>query len=95
MNTRFEIRLAAVWLVLSLITLGYLLVDHGADGWPLEASALLSGTVILVALVKVRLILLEFMEVRYAPVLLRRLVDLWVILTAAVLLGLYLAGNAA
>jgi hypothetical protein len=43
------------------------------------------------ALIKVRIIFREFMEVRHAPVLLCRLTDLWVVLTGATLLGCYLA----
>jgi hypothetical protein len=49
---------------------------------------------VLIALVKVRLILREFMEVRHAPVLLGRLTDLWLALTAVAVLGGYFAGLA-
>jgi len=47
------------------------------------------------ALVKVRLIFREFMQVRNAPALLGRLTDLWVLLIGAALLGSYLIGLAA
>ena len=46
----------------------------------------------MIALVKVRIIFREFMEVRHAPVLLGRLTDLWVVLTAVSLLGSYFIG---
>ena len=36
----------------------------------------------------------EFMEVRLAPTFLRRLTDFWVVLRAAALLGVYVAGKA-
>jgi hypothetical protein len=46
------------------------------------------------ALVKVRIIFREFMEVRHAPVLLCRLTDGWVVLMAVCLLGSYFVGMA-
>jgi hypothetical protein len=36
----------------------------------------------------------EFMEVRTAPSVLRRLTDIWILLMAAAMLGVYFAGNA-
>jgi hypothetical protein len=47
-----------------------------------------------IALVKVRVIMREFMEVRHAPALLCRLTDLWVVLTGVSLLGAYFVGMA-
>ena len=49
---------------------------------------------ICLALVKVRIIMREFMEVRAAPRFLRRLTDFWVLLMAVALLGAYFAGKA-
>lgn len=48
--------------------------------------------VILGSLVKVHLVLMEFMEVRHARARLRRLSDLLLLLTAGTLLGTYLVG---
>lgn len=88
-------RLVVVWLVLSAITLVQLGVGS-IDGRPAPAhNPAIAASAILVALIKVRIIVREFMEVRHAPVLLGRLTDLWVVLTAAILLGGYLAGMAA
>jgi hypothetical protein len=53
-----------------------------------------SVSAIVIALVKVRIIFREFMEVRHAPVLLRRLTDAWVVLIAVCLLGSYFVGSA-
>jgi hypothetical protein len=80
-----------VWVVLSLLTLAYLLIDHSVDG-SLKSSAVVTSSVIVIALVKVRIIFREFMEVRNAPVVLCRLTDAWVVLIAAVLLGCYFVG---
>ena len=45
------------------------------------------------ALIKVRIIMREFMEVRGAPLVLRRLTDFWVLLMAVALLGVYSLGK--
>lgn len=78
-----------MWLVLASLTLGYLGIDH-ADA--LRPSALVTSSVIVIALIKVRIILREFMEVRNAPALLCRLTDAWVGIMAAALLGCYFVG---
>jgi hypothetical protein len=87
----FGKRSTVVWLVLSVMTLAQLGIGT-VDG----RAALAPSTAIAIgiALVKVRMILREFMEVRHAPVLLGRLTDLWVVLTGVVLLGGHLAGLA-
>lgn len=88
---KFNKRLLFVWVILALLTLAYLWIDHSADGL-LNSSALVTSSVIVIALVKVRIIFREFMEVRDAPVLLCRLTDAWVVLIAVVLLGSYFVG---
>jgi len=92
-NAGFEKRLLVVWLVLSSITLVYLWVDSVGREGALRPSAVVTVGAIVMALIKVRIILREFMEVRHAPVLLRRLTDLWVLLTAVCLLGSYFVGR--
>ena len=57
-------------------------------------NAAVTASAIVIALVKVRVILREFMEVRHAPVLLGRLTDLWVVFTGVSLLGCYFVGMA-
>jgi hypothetical protein len=52
-----------------------------------------TSSVIVIALVKVRIIFREFMEVRQAPALLCRLTDAWVVLMAVALLGCYFIGR--
>jgi Prokaryotic Cytochrome C oxidase subunit IV len=88
---KFNKRLLVVWLVLASLTLAYLWIDHSVDGSP-RSSAIVTSGVILIALVKVRIIFREFMEVRQAPVLLCRLTDAWVILIAVSLLSCYFIG---
>jgi hypothetical protein len=90
---RFNKRLFVVWVVLASLTLAYLVIDHSVGG-SLKPSAVVTTSVIVIALIKVRIIFREFMEVRQAPALLCRLTDGWVILIAASLLGTYFAGMA-
>jgi hypothetical protein len=94
MNAGFEKRLLAVWLVLAAVTILQLGIGSiGGRAAPAPSSAIAAGAILL-ALIKVRIIFREFMEVRHAPVLLGRLTDLWVALTGAILLGAHLAGAA-
>ena len=90
----FEKRLIAIWLALSAITLLQLGVGSLDGRAALAGSSAIAAAVVAVALVKVRIILREFMEVRHAPVLLGRVTDLWIVLTGAILLAGHLAGAA-
>ena len=93
MNSAFEIRLAFVWLLLSLVSAAYLLLGRPGDPAALQANAAITIGVIAIALVKVRIIMREFMEVRHAPPLLHRFTDLWLVVTACALIGIYLFGE--
>ena len=90
---KFNKRLLIVWLVLASLTLAYLWIDHSVDRSN-TASAVVTSSVIVIAVIKVRIIFREFMEVRQAPALLCRLTDAWVVLIAVSLLGCYFAGMA-
>jgi hypothetical protein len=93
-KTKFNKRLLVVWVVLSSLTLAYLWIDHSVDhDGSLRPSALVTSSVIVIALIKVRIIFREFMEVRGAPVLLCRLTDAWVVLIGVSLLGSYFVGR--
>jgi hypothetical protein len=93
MKTTFNKRLLVVWLILAAFTLSYLWIDHSVSG-SLTASALVTSGVIVIALIKVRIIFREFMEVRQAPALLCRLTDAWVVLIGVALFGCYFIGTA-
>lgn len=95
MTGTFNKRLAIVWLILSAMTFAYIWLDDRADNdGMLRASTVVTVSAIVIALVKVRIIFREFMEVRHAPALLRRLTDAWVVLMAMCLLGSYFIGSA-
>ena len=94
MNAGFEKRLIVVWLALSAITITQLGVGalDGEDA--LAPNLAITAGAIGIALLKVRVIIREFMEVRHAPALLGRLTDLWVVFAGVSLLGSYLIGMA-
>jgi hypothetical protein len=94
-SATFNKRLLFVWLILSAMTLVYVLMDRTVDEeGGLRASAVITVGAIVIALVKLRIIFREFMEVRHAPTFLRRLTDGWVVLIGACLLGSYFGGMA-
>jgi hypothetical protein len=95
METGFNGRLFVAWLILVAISLAYLWIDHAAshEGIP-TASTAVTVAAICFALVKVRIIMREFMEVRSAPRFLLRITDFWVMLMGVAMLGVYFAGQA-
>ena len=94
MSAGSDRRLLVVWLALSGITLvSAAVASHGGRD-ALRPNAAITVGVIAIALVKVRVILREFMEVRHAPPLLCRLTDGWLLFTAVMLLGTYFVGMA-
>jgi hypothetical protein len=95
MSTTFNKRLLIVWLVLCSLTLAYAWLDHSADhSGVLRPSTVVTASAIVIAVIKVRIIFREFMEVRHAPALLCRLTDAWVVIIAVSLLGTYFIGSA-
>jgi hypothetical protein len=93
-NVGFEKRLLVVWVALSAITIVSLWVGSLGGEVARGPNAAITSSAIAIALIKVRVIFREFMEVRHAPVLLGRLTDLWVLVTAVSLLGTYWVGLA-
>ncbi|OBK78556.1 cytochrome C oxidase subunit IV family protein [Mycobacterium sp. 1164985.4] len=88
-------RLVIAWAVLTLLTLAYVWMDEAVDqNGTLQASTVVTVSAIAIALIKVRIIFREFMEVRHAPAWLCRLTDGWVVLVATCLLSSYFIGMA-
>lgn len=95
MRTKGNTRLLIVWAILTAMTLVYVWLDEAVDqNGMLKASTVVTVSAIAIALVKVRIIFREFMEVRHAPALLCRLTDGWVVLIGICLLGSYFVGSA-
>jgi hypothetical protein len=94
-STTFNKRLLIVWLILTSMTLAYVWIDHTVDqNGTLKASTVVTVSASVIAVIKVRIIFREFMEVRHAPAWLCRLTDAWVVLIAVCLLGSYFVGSA-
>jgi Prokaryotic Cytochrome C oxidase subunit IV len=94
-STTFNKRLLIVWLILTSMTLTYVWIDHTVDlNGTLRASTVVTVSAIVIALIKVRIIFREFMEVRHGPAWLCHLTDAWVVLIAVCLLGSYFVGSA-
>lgn len=79
-------RVTRVWLLLSAVTLVSAALA-AADGFRL--SALITAGVVVIAVVKARFILRDFMDVRTAPAWLRHGTDAWLAVLLAVFLVLY------
>lgn len=95
MRTKGNTRLLIVWAILTAMTLVYVWLDEAVDqNGTLKAGTVVTVSAIAIALVKVRIIFREFMEVRHAPALLCRLTDGWVVLIGICLLGSYFVGSA-
>ena len=78
-------RLTAIWLILLAVTLLSWRVGHGAGnlGPRLSGAAILAAT-----FVKVHFVLLDFMEIRTAPLFLRAVIEGWVVALCAALIAL-------
>jgi len=80
-------RITIVWLLLLAATLLSWELGHG---FALSSPQLIRAAVISVAFIKVRYVILDFMEIRNAPLAMRLVAELWVLLVAATLIALYL-----
>ncbi|MBN9735661.1 hypothetical protein PP1_011495 [Pseudonocardia sp. P1] len=80
-------RQTIVWVILVIATLATALLglEQAADG-----STLVGALVLLIAMVKVRLVGMHFMELDRAPVLLRLAFEGYVVVLAGTLMGIYL-----
>lgn len=77
-------RLYAIWLAMCLLTLVAFAV--GEAHWPGATGV---GAVIVAAMIKVRYVILDFMEIRSAPIQLRLVLEGWVILLGTVLVLMF------
>ena len=95
MHLSAERRLSVAWVVVVTITLIYLVIDGSVDDSDvMRASTVASVAAIGLALIKVRIVMREFMDVRYAPRILRTVTDALVLTMGVFLFGTYLVGRA-
>lgn len=79
-------RITVVWAVLCLVTVVSWWLGHGAA----VASVAITVSVVALTMIKCRLIIREFMEVRTAPAWLRFGTDAWLAALSAAVLVIYL-----
>ncbi|UXA13916.1 cytochrome C oxidase subunit IV family protein [Mycolicibacterium sp. jd] len=78
-------RASRVWLVLVVLTV---LTTWGLSKDLLAPSVAVAGTFLVVA-IKVRLVMLDFMELRHAPVRVRIVFESWIVVIVLAILGLW------
>jgi hypothetical protein len=92
MKTLIRNRLTYIWLALSAITvLSWELARTARQGGHFVASTPVTLGVLAIGFIKARFILQSFMEVRTAPVWLRRFTDAWLVIFWGAVLVIYLA----
>jgi heme/copper-type cytochrome/quinol oxidase subunit 4 len=86
--------ITGVWLLLASATALSWWLGTGEVADTDQARTTTTFVIMLVAFVKARLVMSYFMEIRHAPWPLRRLCDAWLLISAVVVLGLYVLGTA-
>lgn len=90
MAALLRLRIHLVWLLLVLATGLSWQFGHGLGFGDRHHYA--TTAVLAIAFVKVRFVLLDFMELRTAPLPLRLVFEAWAVVACATLIGLYWAG---
>lgn len=91
MDMTTQMRLASTWLALSAITLfAWWMAAHHGSG-PLKPDPAVALGAMAITVIKVRVIIMEFMDARQAPARLRRITDGWLVLFIAAMLVAYFA----
>jgi Prokaryotic Cytochrome C oxidase subunit IV len=86
MMDRAEKRLTLLWCALVGVTLVSWQSAHGVS-WLHDHRFAIAGILVL-AFIKVRIVILDFMEVRHAPIGLRLALEAWVVLVCAMMIGM-------
>ena len=79
MRASAQSRLAITWCVLCVITLIAWWIGAHHTKNPAQLAPAIGLSAIAITLIKVRLIIREFMDVRHAPALLKYVTDAWLI----------------
>lgn len=84
-------RLFVAWIVLCVMTLFAWWVGIRQDETLLQPQAMVGLSAMAITLIKVRIIVREFMDVKEAPAKLKRITDLWLVLFIAAMAIVYFA----
>jgi heme/copper-type cytochrome/quinol oxidase subunit 4 len=87
----YERRLVLSWLALVAITLASFAWAEGAS-W-LRGPVVAATVVVVLAFIKVRIVILDFMEVRTAPPALRLLLEVWVVAACGAIVAVVALAN--
>lgn len=89
-------RETAIWLLLVLLTCvsWWLVEGAGAESIRHLPPAWITSAIFIMAFIKVRMVILDFMEIRHAPLLLRLLLEIWVVGVCSAVLAMYMSGTA-
>lgn len=90
MKATANARLTYVWAIISAITVLSWWLGHPPAGGELVPTVPITIAVLVLGLVKVRLIIQHFMEVRTAPRWLRLFTDTWLVCFFGAVLAIYL-----
>jgi hypothetical protein len=90
MQISFSRRLTVVWAVLSAMTVASWLLGSARGHAEFSPSTTITVGILAAAVIKARLIIRHFMEVRTAPTWLRSVTDGWLVLLVGSILALYL-----
>ncbi|MDP9142493.1 MAG: cytochrome C oxidase subunit IV family protein [Pseudomonadota bacterium] len=93
MSVNSDRRLAITCIALTGVTLLSWWLGASDAQHPIDLNAGVTFGVIAIAALKVRVIVWEFMELRHAPALLRRIADVYLAAIVSILLVLYLTGS--
>jgi len=87
MTNLFATRISAVWLLLVVATTISWYLDQGQAAGGMQYASI---AILVIAFVKVRYVISEFMETRFAPLPLRLAGDSWCILVCGLLIAMLL-----
>lgn len=87
--SRRQMRLTVSWAVLVGITLFAWRIGAHHEPGPLRPEAAIAFSAIAITLIKVRVIMREFMDLRTAPACLKRVTDAWLAVFGAAMLVAY------
>ena len=92
MTLPINVKASLIYLCLVLLTIFSWWLADGYIPENLSAYKYITIGPLLLAFLKVRLVIMHFMEISTAPLLLRVIFEIWVILVATVTISLYLSG---
>ena len=84
-------RTTLVWFILVAATMASWEFGHGVGFNDVRYASI---AIIVIAFIKTRFVILEFMEIRHAPVAMRIVGEVWGVVICAALIVLYLQGTA-